>query len=325
MRHTLMGVLSVLMCSAAFAQGTPVFDETIGFQVTGLSLDGQAMVSNGGHSFVCALASGDGSLVLNGCVPVLSPAQQATIEADAALAARVTELETELASRTAASQTELAAAMEQISGFQTALATAQAAIEQARLAAQARDAEVLEEARGQVERIAALEAELDETRYMADLRALVIDLEVNSVNVGLRAPEQGVLLAREGLQLAADTYSDGCLLKKEMFESDPLEMQRLVQGQWLASLGVREEVSKLMIGNEEPKLYAQEMARYRDALDKALKAGDGPTYDKGRDALRIAANAMGKLDAATEAGFPEVVEPQPDGSLRIKSIPCRRS
>jgi len=324
-RHTVTGVFSVLMCSAAFAQGTPGFDEAVGLRVTGLSLDGQALVSNCGYNFLCALAPGEGRVVLNGCLPVLSPAQQATIEADAALAARVTELETELASLTAASDAELAATMEQISGFQTALANAQAAIERARQEAEVREVAVLKEGRGQLERIAALEAELDEARYMADLRAIVIDLEVNAVNVARVAEISGVTLAREGLKLAADTYSDGCVLKKEIFASDPIELQGLVQGQWLASLGVRDEVSRLMISNNEPKLCAKEMARYHAALDTALKAGDGPTFDKGRDALQIATSAMEKLDVATEVAFPQVVEPQSDGSLRIKSIPCRRS
>jgi hypothetical protein len=324
-KHSLTGVFSVLLCSAAFAQGTPVFDEVAGFQVTGLSFDGQAMVSNGGHSFVCALTPGDGRVVLNGCIPVLTPAQQATIEADAALATRAAELEAELASRTATSEAELASAMAQISGFQVALATAQATIEGLQQEAKARDVAVLEEGRGQVERIAELEAELDQARYMVDLRALVIDLEVMSVNVGLAAPKQGVVLAREGLQLVADTFSDACVLTKEIFDANGLEIQKLVQGQWLTSLGVRDEVIKLMISNDEPKLYPEDMARYRAALDMAREAGDGPTFDKGRGALRIAANAFQKLDEATESAMPEVLDPQPDGSLRIKSIPCRRS
>ena len=314
MRHSLAGVLSAMICSAAFAQGTPVFDETVGFQVTGLSLEGQAMVSNGGHSFVCALAPGEGRVLLDGCVPVLSPAQHATIEANAAMAARITGLEA-----------ELAAAMEQATGLQVALTTAQAMTERLRQEAETRDIAIAADAVAWSGRLSELEAELDQARYMANLRALVIDLEVMSVNVALRAPDQGVILMREGMQLAADTFSDGCVLTEEIFGANALEFQRLVQGQWLMTLGVRDEVIKLMISNDEPKIYAEEMARYLAALNEARTAGDGPTYDKGMAALGIASNALKKLDDATEAAVLDVLEPQPDGSLRIKSIPCRRS
>lgn len=74
-------LLSAAMALPLSAEGLPVFDETLGFEISGLALDGGLLVNNAGQGFFCDVDDSEKAthLVLRSCIPFLGPLAAAAL------------------------------------------------------------------------------------------------------------------------------------------------------------------------------------------------------------------------------------------------------